>query len=208
MKDLIIAGYGGFGKEVEWLVQRINDKNPTWNFKGYISKEVNKSDVIADDKYVINYEKELFAVIAVGASLVREKIFNAYRTNPNIKFPNRIDPSVQCSKKITMGVGNIVCAGTIMTVDVEIGNFNIINLDCTIGHDVVIKDFVTINPSVNISGGTVLESGSNIGTGTKTVQYVTIGKNSVVGAGAVVNHDLPDDCTAVGVPARVIQIRE
>ena len=207
MKNLVISGDGGFGKEVEWLVKRINDKEPTWNFLGYISKETQGNpNVIGGDDYVINYDKELYVAIAIGTSGLREKLYNAYRINPNIRFANLIDPSVEYSERISMGEGNIICAGTIMTVDITIGNCNIIKLDCTVGHDAVIGDFVTINPSVNISGGTVVSSGCNIGTGTQTVQYVKIGRNSVIGAGAVVNHDLPDNCTAVGIPAKVIKM--
>ena len=36
MKDLYIIGAGGFGREVLWLVKRINAMNPTWNIKGFI----------------------------------------------------------------------------------------------------------------------------------------------------------------------------
>ena len=53
-----------------------------------------------------------------------------------LEFPNIIDPSVQMSERITMGKGNIICAGNILTVDIALGDFNIINLDCTVGHDV------------------------------------------------------------------------
>ena len=34
--------------------------------------------------------------------------------------------------------------------------------------------------------------------------FESIGKNVIVGAGAVVNNNLPDSCTAVGIPARII----
>ena len=34
---------------------------------------------------------------------------------------------------------------------------------------------------------------------------VTIGSNVVVGANSVVTHDLPDNCVAVGAPARVVR---
>lgn len=92
-----------------------------------------------------------------------------------------------------------------MTVDITIGNCNIINLYCTVGHDVVIDDFVTVNPSVNLSGSVHMCSGSNIGAGSKAIQRCTIGRNAIIGAGAVVNKDIPDGCTAVGVPAKVIK---
>ncbi|TYZ24511.1 acetyltransferase [Selenomonas ruminis] len=208
MKDLVIIGDGGFAKEVEWLVERINQKEPTWNFLGFIDKVKNKPQVIGDDDFVLNYGHELNVVIAIGTSNIRDKIYNRYKRNSKIKFPNLLDPDVKHSTKITMGEGNIICAGTIMTVDISIGNCNIINLDCTVGHDVHIDDFVTINPSVNISGNTHISNGCNIGTGTQIIQGLIIEHNTIVGAGAVVNKDLPANCTAVGVPAKVIKVRE
>ena len=36
LKDIVIVGYGGFAREVEWLISRINEKDKTWNFKGFI----------------------------------------------------------------------------------------------------------------------------------------------------------------------------
>ena len=39
MKDLYIIGAGGFGREVAWLVERINCVNPTWNLVGFIDDQ-------------------------------------------------------------------------------------------------------------------------------------------------------------------------
>lgn len=208
MKDLVIVGSGGFAREVEWLVERINFQKPTWNFLGFIDRDNDNQRVIGDDDFVLNYSKELSVAIAIGTSNIREKIYSKYKSNSKIKYPNLLDPDVKYSDKITMGEGNIICAGSIMTVDIFLGNCNIINLDCTVGHDAHIDDFVTINPSVNISGNTHISSGCNIGTGTQIIQGLTIGKNTIVGAGAVVSKDLPSNCTAVGVPAKVIKVRE
>ena len=208
MKNLVIVGKGGFAREVEWLVERINFFNKTWNFIGFIDNELSASNVVGNDDFVCNCSEELYAAIAIGTSDTRRKIYQQYKKNPNIKFPNLIDPSVLYSSRISFGVGNIICAGTILTVDISIGNCNIINLDCTVGHDAIIEDFVTVNPSVNLSGNTTVGSGSNIGTGTQVIQGISIGRNSVIGAGAVVNKNLPDNCTAVGVPAKVIKIND
>lgn len=207
MKKLVIVGNGGFAKEVEWLVERINAVSPTWDFMGFIDNDSSNSKVIGDDDFIINYEEELFVSIAIGSSAIRKKIYSLYKENPCIRFPNLIDPSVLSSDRVSLGEGNIICAGSILTVDIIIGNCNIINLDCTVGHDAILRDFITVNPSVNISGNTTIESGSNIGTGTQIIQGLSIGNNAIVGAGAVVNKDLPANCTAVGIPAKVIKIR-
>lgn len=50
-----------------------------------------------------------------------------------------------------------------------------------------------------------IKEGSWIGTGVIIFNGVTIGKNAVVGAGAVVKEDVPDYCVVGGVPAKVIK---
>lgn len=95
-----------------------------------------------------------------------------------------------------------MCAGNIITVDVRIGRHCIINLDCTIGHDAEISDFVTLYPGVNVSGGTVIGECVEMGTGSRIIQGIRISPGSVVGAGAVVVKDISEAGTYVGVPAR------
>ncbi len=208
MKKLVIVGNGGFAREVEWLVERINALSPTWDMIGFIDDNIDNPKVLGNDDFIVHYQKELYVSIAIGTSEIRKKIYNRYKANPNIRFANLTDPSVIGFDRVSIGEGNIICAGTIITVDIRLGNCNIINLDCTVGHDAVLEDYVTVNPGVNISGNVLLSSGTNIGTGAQIIQGISVGENSVVGAGAVVNRDLPANSTAVGIPAKVIKIRE
>jgi acetyltransferase-like isoleucine patch superfamily enzyme len=53
-----------------------------------------------------------------------------------------------------------------------------------------------------LSGNTTIGTETELGTGSVVLPGVSIGSNTVVGAGAAVNSDLPPGCTAVGVPAR------
>ena len=41
MKDIAIFGVGGFGREVQWLIERINIADQTWTIKGYIDDNSN-----------------------------------------------------------------------------------------------------------------------------------------------------------------------
>ena len=66
-----------------------------------------------------------------------------------------------------IGEGTIICAGSIITTNVIIGDHVIVNLDCTIGHDDIIRDFATLYPSVNVSGNVIIEPCVEIGTGTQ-----------------------------------------
>ena len=215
MKDLIIIGASGFGREVAWLVERINSKEPTWNLLGFIDdnddiqgQKINGYAVLGKSEDVSKYTGAYF-VCAIGASKTREKVINQVKgINPDIKFGTVIDPSVEMSNLVTVGEGTIICAHTIITVNVEIGSHVIINLDCTVGHDAVIQDFVTLYPSVNVSGITNIGYCSELGTGMQIIQGKTVGNYSIVGAGAVVVKDIPDKCTAVGSPAKPIKFFE
>lgn len=215
MKDLIIFGASGFGREVAWLVERINAKEPTWNLLGFLDdddciqeNEINGYKILGKAENITNY-KDAYCVCAVGTSKTRAHIINKLkRFKHDIKFATLIDPSVELSKLVTIGEGTIICAHTILTVNITIGNHVIINLDCTVGHDAVLKDFVTLYPSVNVSGATVIGNCSELGTGMQIIQGKSVGDYSIVGAGAVVVKDIPENCTAIGSPAKPIKFHD
>ena len=112
---------------------------------------------------------------------------------------------VQLSKHVHVGEGTIICAGTIITVDVKIGNHVIINLDCTLGHDDVLSDYVTVYPSVNISGCCTIGQCVELGTGMQIIQGISITDDSIVGAGACVVKDIEEAGVYVGTPAKKIK---
>ena len=210
MKDLYIIGAGGFGREVAWIVERINSIKPTWNLKGFIddnetlwgSKE-GEYHVFGGCEYLSALE-DVYAVCAVGSSNVRKKIIEKLK-DTSVKFATLVDPSVLYSNSVKIGEGAIVCAGTIITVNVNIGDHVIVNLDCTIGHDAVIDDFVTIYPSVNVSGNVLIGECSELGTGTQIIQGKKVISNTIIGAGAIVVKDSIESGTYVGSPAKKIK---
>lgn len=214
MKDLYIIGAGGFGREVAWVVERINSIKPTWNLKGFIDDNETLWGSIEGEYHVLggcehlSTLEDVYAVCAVGSSNVRKKIIEKLK-DTSVKFATLVDPSVLYSNSVKIGEGAIVCAGTIITVDVNIGDHVIVNLDCTIGHDAVIDDFVTIYPSVNVSGnvsGNVLIGEcSELGTGTQIIQGKKVISNTIIGAGAIVVKDCLESGTYVGSPAKKIK---
>lgn len=208
MKDLIIIGASGFGREVAWLVERINKIKPTWNLLGFvddnesiIGTRINGYKVLCSTKEADAFKNAYF-VCAVGSSKVRKQIIEKLGSQ---NFATLIDPSVEMSSLVEIGEGTIICAQTILTVNVKIGNHVIINLDCTIGHDAILDNFVTLYPSVNVSGMTHYGECVELGTGSQIIQGKTIGKGTIVGAGSVVVKDLPEECTAVGAPCKPIK---
>lgn len=212
MKKLVIIGVGGFGREVAWLIERINMVQPTWEIIGFVDDDDSLHGsvfggypVLGNCKWLNEQNSNIFAVCAIGSSKIRKRVIQKLG---NVTFATVIDPKVEMSGRIDMGEGCIICTGTILTVDITLGSHVIINLDCTIGHDAVISDFVTIYPSVNVSGNTILGECVEMGTGCQIIQGIKVGEGTIVGAGSVVVKELPSDCTAVGCPAKPIKFHE
>ncbi|MBQ7565060.1 MAG: acetyltransferase [Lachnospiraceae bacterium] len=206
-KDIVIVGSSEFAKEIEWIIKRSNCISRRYNFLGFIDNDISITNVIGNDDFLYHYDQELSVVIGIADTHIRRKLASIFCQNSHLRFPNLIDPSVIYPEDIQLGQGNIICAGSVITVDISIGSFNIINLNCTVGHQACLHDFITLNPGVNVSGDVVLEDGVNIGTGSQILQGRTIGANTIIGAGAVITCDIPNDCTAVGIPAKVIKDR-
>ena len=129
-------------------------------------------------------------------------------TNPKVSYPTLIHPStiIGASEYVNIGKGCLICAGIMITTNIEIGDFVILNLGCTVGHDTVIKDYAAFMPSCNISGEVLIEEVVYCGTGVKIINQTSIGEYATIGAGAVVTKPIPGHCTAVGVPARVVKM--
>ncbi len=212
--ELIIFGGGGFAREVAWLVTDINNSLPEdeiWNVIGFaenssehVGKFLNGIPIIDLDRIDFNFF-ETYAVVAIGSPTARERAVKQAQ-GLGLKFATLIHPNTHMDKNtVQIGAGSVICAGNIFTTNITIGNHVIINLDCTIGHDSLIEDFVTISPGCHLSGYTTIRRGAYLGTGAVTVEKHEIGSNAIVGAGAVVVKNIPANVTAVGIPAKPIK---
>lgn len=214
MQKLVIIGAGGFGREVQWLVERMNQQEKTWNLMGYIDDGMEKGTIInglpvlGSINDLIKIEEKVAVACAIGTSATRKKVLDRLKNSSQMEFPNLIDPSVLVSDLVCLGKGIIICAGSVLTVNITVEDFVIINLDCTIGHDSKLSRFVTLYPSVNISGNVFVGEETELGTGTQIIQGMKVLNHSIVGAGAVVVKDIPSKCTAVGSPAKPIRFYE
>ena len=210
MKDLVIVGTGGVGKETALIVEDINEISQEWNLLGFIDdnkeligKEINGYKVLGDREFLNNFDKEVYVVIAIADYCIKEELVK-YLTNKNIQYATLIHPSVKINRTISIGKGCIIYQNVIMTVNINIGNHVIISPKCGIGHDSLIEDYVTVLWNVNISGSERIRQGVTLGSGCTIIQGLEIGRGSFVGAGAVVIRDIDESKTAVGVPTRYV----
>ncbi len=95
-----------------------------------------------------------------------------------------------------------IMAGSTISVNVSINNWTIINHNVNVDHDCTIGMGVHIAPGATLAGEVVVDDYAFIGAGSTILPRIKIGKNSIVGAGAVVTKDVPPNTTVIGVPAR------
>lgn len=81
----------------------------------------------------------------------------------------------------------------------------VIHKRCIIGSNCHISQNVTLGGTSGIYEVPVLGDNVSVGAGANIIGPVHVGNNVVIGAGAVVLKDVPDNCIAVGVPARIIE---
>ena len=196
------------------LIEDVNADKSKWNVLGFLSDDaaqhgvrVGGLPVLGGAEALVRLPERPFLCFGVGSPVIKRKLAQRIRADV-AGFATLLHPSVVRGHSVESGVGLIACAGSILTVDIRLGDFVTLNLACTVGHECVLGDYVTVAPGANISGNVTIGTGCDIGTGTAIVQGQEIGQWSIVGAGAVVSRSLPADCTAVGIPAKPIKTRE
>ena len=214
MKEIAIIGAGGFGREVKMLIDQINEKENKFHFIGYFDdgiekgKEINGHKILGNTEDLNEYNGEIDLVFSLADPKLKKKILSNI-SKKDINFPTLIHPSCFIGgDNVNIGEGTIICAGTIITVDINIGEHVILNLSCTVGHNTSIGSYSSFMPSVNISGEIEIGKGVYCGTGSKIINQLNIGEGTIIGAGAVVSKSLPANCTAVGVPAKPIKFNK
>ena len=212
MKNIIIIGAGGVGREVSLIIEKINKLKATWNLIGFIDDNINSWNRIINGYQIIGgmdlletLPLDTYVVIAIANYNVKKKIVN--KINNKFKFATIIHPKVYIHNYMNIGEGTIIYEGAIITANIQVGNHVIISPKCGIGHDSIIKDYVSLLWNVNVSGNDVIEEGVMMGSGSTIIQGKKIGKGSIIGAGAVVIDDIDSFTTAVGVPAKVVKER-
>jgi sugar O-acyltransferase (sialic acid O-acetyltransferase NeuD family) len=208
---MLIIGAKGFAKEV---LEVLHQQNQLENVCFYddINEDIpnrlyNKYLVLRSTQEATIYFKEVSNkfTIGIGNPILRKKLYDKF-TSLGGEFTSTISPmAIISSFDVNIGIGSNVLSGSVFSNGCEVGMGCIVYYNSIITHDCKVGDFVEISPSVTLLGRSKVGSYSRIGSNATILPDIEIGKNVTIGAGSVVTKDLPDNCVAVGIPAKIIK---
>lgn len=209
-RELLIIGTGGFAVEVAQLARQIDPAFQKWHAIHYVAETAETFSQKLPfgrarylDSDLAHMEDSRDVVLGVGNPQVRRRLASALAERPCFEFPNLIHPSVEIDPEwVRLGRGNIITKGVVFTCDISIGDFNILNLNATVGHNAILGSFNVVNPGTNISGWVSIGDACLLGTGCCILERLSIASEVRIGGGAVLTKSVTENgATWVGVPA-------
>jgi acetyltransferase EpsM len=203
---LIIVGSGRHAIETYYLIEEMGldenvlgfaDDNENLN-TFLLGKKVFNINVLVQN--FANEELKPSVIVSIGTLEVNKRLTSLFYQN-DFPFFSAIHPLINVSRQRNIGKGVTIAQGSILTCNIYIDDFSIINIGCTISHDCTIGKNVNISPGCHLAGNVQIEDDVFLGTGVNVINKITIGKGSIVAAGACVIKDVPPYTMVAGVPA-------
>ena len=205
MKDIIIVGAGGFGREAYYLIKAINAVKPTWNIKGFINDipvdlTAKKIDVpiLGTIKDWVPAENEVFAM-GISSPSGKEKVAAILKPK-GAQFVTLIHPAAMVIETAVMGEGCIIGGRSSVGDCAVLGNF--VNIaGSMVGQDAEIGDFSTTTGYVNVTNAKL---GKRVFVGSHAVilNGRKIGDDAFVCAGSIVFANVKPGLKVWGNPAK------
>jgi len=208
MDKILLYGAGGHAKNVIDAIEKerkyeivgIIDDNSDLHGKSYCGYPIiGGFDILGERRY-----RDSKIIIAITCGEVSCKLYRKVKSL-GYDLGVVIHPSAVIARDVCIGPGTMIMANAVVNINVKIGTNVIINTGAIVEHDCEISDFVHIAPGAHLAGAVKVDKASMVCLGASIIEFIRIGENSVIGAGAVVINDIPNNVTAVGIPAKIIK---
>ena len=204
MKQLVIIGAGGFGREVlawaragaiNYAIKGFLDDNPA----AASDSRLRAQCLGALESY--SPSKNDVFLCAVGTPALRQSITERIKGCGG-KFITLVHPTAIVTEGAQLSDGVIICPNALVSVDARIGEGAVVYYHSSVDHDAIIGPWTQISGHCDVTGGASLGQGVFLGSHATVLPRIRVGDYAIVGAGAVVTCDVEARATVVGVPAR------
>lgn len=209
MRDLIIVGAGGHGREMVDIVEAINDVAPTWNLLGFLDDGPQAPELSRRRAPLLGAVADLehldaAYVIGIGAPRVKAHL-DALISPWGHTAATLVHPQATVGGENHFDQGVVLAAGARVTTNVTLGRHVQLNVNAVVSHDCRVGDHSTLSPGTHLNGAVSVAEAVFFGTGSIVVPGVSIGAEAIIGAGTVVLDDITEGATVVGVPGRTTE---
>jgi sugar O-acyltransferase (sialic acid O-acetyltransferase NeuD family) len=208
MKKLLIVGAGGFGRELYVWASQHPDCGRAWELEGFLDDNAHAlqsfgsfAQVMPLTGHVVDPAK--LYLCGLGLPPMKEKLLQPLLA-AGANFPVFIHPRAVVGDRVKFGRGVVLCPGAIASADIALGDFVMLNLHTTVGHDASVGAWSTLSSHCDVTGRVQVADRVFMGSRVSIIPGQTVGSGATLGAGAVVIRDVPAGVTVVGNPARVI----
>lgn len=208
MKQLVIIGAGGFGREVLDWARESEAHGRDWIVKGFLDDNPRALDGRGTDVPLLGSvaayvpaADDVF-VCAMGNIAAKRRCVGAVLARGGV-FVRVIHRTAVVSPSAKLGTGVILCPCAIVTAGARLGDFVAVNLHSSVAHDARVGDWCQLHCHVDITGGVTLGEAVLVGSHASILPGMTVGAGAVVGAGATVTRDVAPGATVHGPVARV-----
>ena len=206
MYNIIIVGAGGFGREV-YLWAKDSFFKDQYRIKGFLDdnprilNNYNMDIGIIGDLDGYEIKKQDRFVFAIGDIDVKKHLVTKLKEK-GAKFLTLIHPTAIVANTAKIGQGVIICPFVTVSDYVQLGDFVMMNIYSSCGHDAKVGDYCILSPYATLNGFVILEDEVFLGTHSTIIPYKKIGYKSKISANSVVMRDVPPNKIVFGVPGK------
>ena len=206
MKNLLIIGARGFGREIFSTTKFCRGYNEEFIVKGFLDSKSDALDGLGDYPPIIDsvehYQPQPDDVFICALGDVHyKKKYTDIILQKGGTFINLIHKQAYVSNFTKIGYGCIIFKDVSLSNNAIVGNFVTLQQYVTTGHDMVMGDYCEIESFAFIGGYATIGDFVTIHTGAIITPHQKIGNHAVVGAGAVVIRRVKENTTVFGNPA-------
>lgn len=211
-KNTVIFGAGGHSKVVIEVIDKCPQASIVGIFDDFLTpdhlefKHFQRYPLLGRIKDFTKYKYNQ-GIVAIGDNKIRREVVEFIRKKrQHFEFVSyHQEGSSFLSKSCLIGQGTVIMAGSSVNANAIVGNHCIINTNASIDHDCILKDYVNVSPNCGIGGRVTIGEGTFLGIGVNVLPDIHIGENCYIGAGSLVNRDIPDNSFGYGIPFRIIR---